>query len=98
MDWQMKLISAEADRLIELAADDAGLRAELRALAERILEAIAGPPSEDDPDRANPAARVLSAATTEERPAARSPVSLNRRRPPEPLRELTLGRVRPCPE
>ena len=28
LDWQMKIIAVEADRLIELAVDDAGLRAE----------------------------------------------------------------------
>ncbi len=91
MDWQMKLISAEANRLIEQAADDAGLRADLRSLAERILEAIAVPPNEDDRDRGDPAAGAPSAAMTGERPSPVAPVSLDRRQPPEPLRELTLG-------
>jgi hypothetical protein len=36
-DWLMKLIRAEADRLVEMAHDDPALRAELRKLAEGIL-------------------------------------------------------------
>ena len=38
-DWLMRVIKAEAERLIELAADDDELRADLRALAESILAA-----------------------------------------------------------
>src|SRR3954452_4605967 len=38
-EWLMKVIRAEADRLLELAADDGELRADLKALAERILAA-----------------------------------------------------------
>jgi hypothetical protein len=37
--WEMKIIEAEARRLIALAAEDDGLRSELRALAEMILAA-----------------------------------------------------------
>ena len=33
-DWLMRVIKAEADRLIDLAADDDELRADLRALAK----------------------------------------------------------------
>ena len=40
-DWLMKVIRAEAKRLIELAAEDDELRADLRALAEQILAATA---------------------------------------------------------
>jgi hypothetical protein len=40
-DWLMKVINAEAERLIELAADDDELRADLRELAESILAATA---------------------------------------------------------
>ncbi len=96
VDWQMKLISEEADRLIELAADDAGLRADLKSLAERILESTADPSGDDDPDRGNPAAEDRSDAMTLERPAPVAPSSLIRRRPSEPLRELTLGRSAPA--
>jgi hypothetical protein len=92
VDWQMKTISEEADRLLELADDDASLRADLRSLAEKILERIADPPGDDDRDRANPAVRVLSDAMTLERPAPVAPGLSDRRRPSEPLRELTLGR------
>src|SRR5271157_731887 len=38
-DWLMRTIRAEARRLLELAADDGRLRADLRALAEEILAA-----------------------------------------------------------
>lgn len=37
--WEMKIITAEAHRLLALAADDPELRADLRALAEEILAA-----------------------------------------------------------
>jgi hypothetical protein len=40
-DWLMKVIRAEADRLIELARDDPELKADLRALAEKILSETA---------------------------------------------------------
>ncbi|MBV8488160.1 MAG: hypothetical protein JO161_07760 [Planctomycetaceae bacterium] len=42
-DWLMKMIRAEAQRLLELSADDPTLRADLRALAEEILAATALP-------------------------------------------------------
>ncbi|HEX8200541.1 MAG TPA: hypothetical protein VF590_08635, partial [Isosphaeraceae bacterium] len=67
--WELKIIAAEAHRLVALAAEDDDLRTALRALAESILAATAAasPPEviRDDPA------------------------------PPEPLRELTLGRSRP---
>ena len=40
-DWLMRVIKAEAERLIELAAEDDELRADLRALAQSILAATA---------------------------------------------------------
>ena len=40
-EWLMKTIRAEAQRLIELSAEDTALRADLRALAEEILAATA---------------------------------------------------------
>ena len=42
--WEMKIIAAEAQRLLALAVQDAGLREELRALAEDILRATEGSP------------------------------------------------------
>ena len=49
-DWLMRVIKAEADRLVELAAEDDELRADLRALAESILAATATPESKIDHD------------------------------------------------
>ena len=42
-DWLMKTIRAEARRLLELAAGDDELRADLRALAKEILDSTAVP-------------------------------------------------------
>ncbi len=39
MNWELKILTAEADRLLALAAGDEQLRAELRALAVQILQA-----------------------------------------------------------
>ena len=44
-DWLMRVIKAEAERLIELAAEDDELRADLRSLAESILAATACVPT-----------------------------------------------------
>ncbi len=41
--WELKIIEAEARRLIALAAEDDDLRADLRALAQEILAATGGP-------------------------------------------------------
>jgi hypothetical protein len=50
--WEMKIIAAEAHRLIALAAEDAGLRADLRALAQEILAAteVGDPPADSCAD------------------------------------------------
>src|SRR5262245_32427380 len=69
--WEMKFIASEAERLIAMSAQDVGIRAELRGLAGRILEATRPP---------------LPRPSVEEAPSP----------PPEPLRELTLGRA-PAP-
>jgi hypothetical protein len=53
--WEMKIITAEAQRLMALAAEDADLRAELRASAETILAA-----TEDSPP--HPATRACPLA------------------------------------
>jgi hypothetical protein len=41
--WELKIITAEAERLLPMAGEDADLRAGLRALAESILAATEGP-------------------------------------------------------
>src|SRR4051794_33835006 len=82
-DWLMKVIRAEADRLLELAAEDDELRADLRALAERILAATRDPGGGMDSSPED-----VPSNTTE--PGLQDAAD-------EPLRELTLGRSRPTP-
>ena len=77
-DWLMRVIKAEAARLIELAADDDELRGDLRELAESILAATA-------PTSPAAGADLLGIATAE---VAQSRCA----EPDESLRELTLGR------
>jgi hypothetical protein len=93
-DWRMKIIDVEVDRLIELAVDDAGLRADLRSLAEKILAATADPQAEDAAVPANPSSRPAADSTIKEGPPPAA-VQTDRARPAEPLRELTLGRSAP---
>jgi hypothetical protein len=76
-DWLMRVIKAEAGRLLELAADDDELRADLRELAESILAATAAPEPTID---ASAAESHSDAAIADEGPTA------------EPPMELTLGR------
>jgi hypothetical protein len=91
-DWRLKIISAEADRLIELAAEDAGLRADLRELAGKILAAT--------DVRAIASAAALTNAPSEPVPVpagGQEQASLpsthdDAEETAEPLRELTLGR------
>jgi hypothetical protein len=81
-DWLMRVIKAEAERLVELAALDDELRADLRALAESILAATAATqPEINTPSPPSPSETV----TAEDRPTAAS------------LKELTLGRPSPSP-
>ena len=80
-DWLMRVIKAEAKRLIELAADDDELRADLRALAESILAATA------------PSASVIE--SMEQSPALSEGNQTDAPEADEPLRELTLGRSPP---
>lgn len=47
-EWLMKIIRAEAERLLELAVDDDELRTDLRALAERILAETREPGGTND--------------------------------------------------
>ena len=101
-DWLMKTIRAEARRLLELAADDGALRADLRALAEEILAAteVSSPsvsPSGIEPDIgfqhpfSGPAHSNDEELACEPRP---NPLP-SHDDATEPLRELTLGRSRP---
>jgi hypothetical protein len=77
-DWLMRVIKAEAERLVELAGEDDELRADLRALAESILAATAATqPSIDTTE---------STSTSEAPPADDEPTAA-------PLKELTLGRL-----
>ena len=95
-DWQMKIIAVEADRLIDLSAEDAGLRAELRALAERILAATAGAAAVNGKAPANsPSGAAATADATIEAESSPPAAQAEPVRRPEPLRELTLGRSVP---
>jgi len=96
-DWLMKTIRAEAQRLLELAADDGELRADLRALAEEILAAsdVCSHGLEPEPDfqRPSPGAghsidEDLAVEIEAGAPQAHADAG-------EPLHELTLGRSRP---
>jgi hypothetical protein len=94
VDWQLKIIAVEADRLIELAADDAGLRADLRSLAMKILAATEETQARGDTASANSSSRLAAGPTAGKEPAPAA-VKADRGRPAEPLRELTLGRPNP---
>ena len=91
-DWRLKIIAAEAERLIELANEDSQLRADLRALARTILDSTADAPSREEvelgrsPRPAGPAPAIREPSPVAERPDASG------REAREPLRELTLGR------
>jgi hypothetical protein len=80
-DWLMRVIKAEAKHLVELAAEDDELRADLRALAESILAATAAAPSAVEASDLSPAPDEGAQADVQQ--------------PAEPLRELTLGRSLP---
>ena len=98
MDWQMKIIVVEADRLIALATDDAGLRADLRALANKILAETGDPETKDYPIRASASSQPDPGTTVREKPAvALTPAAVkgDQGPPREVLRELTLGRSPP---
>jgi hypothetical protein len=95
--WDIKVITAETQRLLELAATDAGLRAELRALAEEILKATESAP----PQTAAPATESAPPPATLNTPPPAEPITpptpLAPPLPKEPLKELTLGRPRQPP-
>jgi hypothetical protein len=80
-DWMMKVIKAEASRLIELAADDDELRADLQSLAREILAATEAKP--------NAEVKLQSASSSADTPENETQ---DQEAGAEPLRELTLGR------
>jgi hypothetical protein len=100
-DWLMRVIKAEAERLIELAADDDELRADLRALAEHLLAATQLPMS--DANRpAQPAPLTATTApiagdTSSSRPGTPERIEADASTAGEPLKELTLGKPSPPP-
>ena len=84
-DWLMRVIKSEAKHLIELAAEDEELRADLRALAEEILAATESSRVEMDPAPSQPdSTRHVEPVESGGETTAEETV--------EPLRELTLGR------
>ena len=91
--WEMKIIEAEARRLLSLAAEDAELRADLRALALAILAATEAPQTETP---VPPAAKETGAGR-EPDPANHGAPQADQTQEPEPLHELTLGQSRPAP-
>jgi hypothetical protein len=101
-DWLMRVIKAEAKGLLELAAEDAELRADLRALAQEILAATAAcePGADSDSAPAKSPAEAASASTIEEgvfQGASTSEAAEIDSNPgSERLRELTLGRSFPA--
>ena len=98
-DWLMRVIKAEAKRLIELAAEDDELRADLRALAEAILAATESDQSSTDftssplPSPPTPTATAAQGARSD--PAPPEAARTDAPQAAEPLRELTLGRSKP---
>jgi hypothetical protein len=107
--WEMKILTAEAHRLIALAARDADLRAELRALAQEILGATEAPEPHPDkrgspavgPDPAQSATEAMPPEIVEVAVACDlAPPEVTHTHPvpePEPLKELTLGRRTSAP-
>ena len=84
--WEMKIITAEAERLLAMAVEDAGLREELRAWPRTILKATEAFPASD-----------REGDESAKRPAP-SPAQVGPAKAAEPLRELTFGRSRAAPD
>jgi len=94
----MRVIKAEAKRLIELAADDDELRADLRAVAEAILAATEGKAGASPPAEVEPVAAAIARSAGDAGPSRPGPVEVAQTdsgAADEPLRELTLGRSSP---
>src|SRR3954463_4004466 len=98
--WEMKILTAEAHRLLKLAAQDADLRADLRALAQEILAATEEPPPTSEAEAAP------QPPSSGDQPAPRGggaslhgsmPQGVARVRESGPLGELTWGRRPPAP-
>src|SRR5262249_1984183 len=95
--WEMKIITAETQRLLALAASDANLRAELRTLAEEILRATEAAPTQPQshtPPEPQPPPALVAASSEDVLPQAtqvEAPLTK------EPLRALTLGQGRLAP-
>jgi len=86
-DWLMKTIRGEARRLLELAAGDAELRADLQALAEEILASLsaAEPASAGTPASCESTERLRELTLGQPRSSQRqSPI--DRGFPPKPSR------------
>jgi hypothetical protein len=98
-DWLMRVIKAEAKSLLVLAAEDAELRADLRALAQEILAATATREPAADSALVNSPLESATASTVEEGAGSRASTSeaaeLDSNPGTERLRELTLGRASP---
>jgi hypothetical protein len=107
--WEMKIITAETQRLLALAASDPDLRAELRALAEEILRATetAQPESESQlQPQVQPELQAEPELQPEVEPASTPPpreelapqaTQVEAPLTKEPLRALTLGQGRSSP-
>ena len=107
--WEMKIITAEARRLMALATEDADLRAELRVLAEAILaatevprphDATTPPPPADVAPASSPTGAIptpVAGGDEPDCPTTQGVVQAGREQGAESLRELTLGRSRPAP-
>jgi len=95
----MRVIKAEAKNLLELAAEDAELRADLRALAQEILAATAAREPGTDSAPAKSPAEAASASTVEEEVVQGASTSeaaqIDSNHASERLGELTLGRSFP---
>jgi hypothetical protein len=99
--WPLKILTAEAHRLIALAAEDADLRADLRAPAQEILAATEAPPPEAEAAPKPPSSGAESAPPAgggaPNGPITHGVAQADRVPEPEPLRELTLGWRAPAP-
>jgi hypothetical protein len=89
----MKIIAAEAHRLLALAAEDADLRADLRSLAQEILAATEAPPSDAEAAPKPPSSGAEPAPPAGgDAPHGLMTHGVAQVPKPKPLRELTLGR------
>ena len=101
-----KAVTAIADRLVILASKDAQLRADLRQLAQAVLDATESEEQEEaasafgEAQEANRGEAEVAPSAGDEEPiavaeAAGSPGAASPAEPPAPLPELTLGQSAP---